>query len=65
MPDESFLHQRSDFKALVEILPDSEEINDPTLVEGITGSCIAVEKIKKTRSKEGSPKQAKGSLLSK
>ena len=47
MPDESFLHQRSDFKALVEILPDSEEINDPALVERITGSCTPSKKSKK------------------
>jgi hypothetical protein len=47
MPDESFLHQRSDFKALVEILPDSEEINDPALVERTTGSCTPSKKSKK------------------
>src|SRR5271166_1179960 len=32
MPD-SFLHERSDFKALVESVADSEKINDPALVE--------------------------------
>jgi hypothetical protein len=32
MPD-SFLHERSDFKALVETVADSEKINDPALVE--------------------------------
>ena len=32
MPD-SFLHERSDFKALVETVADSENINDPALVE--------------------------------
>ena len=31
MPD-SFLHERSDFKALVESVADSEKINDPALV---------------------------------
>ena len=30
MPD-SFLHERSDFKALVESVADSEKINDPAL----------------------------------
>src|ERR1700730_6138895 len=33
MPPESFLHQRDDFKALVETVADSEKINDPALVE--------------------------------
>ncbi len=33
MPPESFLHQRDDFKALVETVADSERINDPALVE--------------------------------
>jgi hypothetical protein len=33
MPPDSFLHQRSDFKALVETVADSEKINDPALVE--------------------------------
>jgi hypothetical protein len=32
MPD-SFLHERTDFKALVESVADSEKINDPALVE--------------------------------
>jgi hypothetical protein len=32
MPD-SFLHERSDFRALVETVADSEKINDPALVE--------------------------------
>ena len=32
MPD-SFLHERSDFKALVTTVADSEKINDPALVE--------------------------------
>src|SRR5580700_10571328 len=32
MPD-AFLHERSDFKALVETVADSEKINDPALVE--------------------------------
>src|SRR5580693_8106986 len=32
MPD-SFLHERSDFKALVATVADSENINDPALVE--------------------------------
>src|SRR5208283_2813018 len=32
MPD-SFLHERSDFKALVATVADSERINDPALVE--------------------------------
>jgi hypothetical protein len=32
MPD-SFLHERSDFKALVATVADSEKINDPALVE--------------------------------
>ena len=30
---DSFLHERSDFKALVETVADSEKINDPALVE--------------------------------
>ncbi len=30
---ESFLHERTDFKALVETVADSEKINDPALVE--------------------------------
>jgi predicted nucleotidyltransferase component of viral defense system len=33
MPPESFLHQRDDFKALVETVAESEKINDPALVE--------------------------------
>jgi len=33
MPPETFLHERSDFKALVETVADSEKINDPALVE--------------------------------
>jgi hypothetical protein len=33
MPSESFLHERNDFKALVETIADSEKINDPALVE--------------------------------
>jgi len=33
MPPDSFLHERSDFKALIETVADSEKINDPALVE--------------------------------
>jgi len=33
MPSDSFLHERNDFKALVETVADSEKINDPALVE--------------------------------
>src|SRR5215472_8316239 len=33
MPPDTFLHERSDFKALVETVADSEKINDPALVE--------------------------------
>ena len=33
MPPDSFLHERNDFKALVEPVADSEKINDPALVE--------------------------------
>jgi hypothetical protein len=33
MPSESFLHERADFKALIETVADSEKINDPALVE--------------------------------
>jgi hypothetical protein len=33
MPSDAFLHERSDFKALVETVADSEKINDPALVE--------------------------------
>jgi len=33
MPPESFLHQREDFKALVETVAESKKINDPALVE--------------------------------
>ncbi len=33
MPPDAFLHERSDFKALVETVADSEKINDPALVE--------------------------------
>ncbi len=33
MPPEPFLHEREDFKALVETVADSEKINDPALVE--------------------------------
>jgi hypothetical protein len=33
MPPESFLHERSDFKALVETVAQNEKINDPALVE--------------------------------
>jgi hypothetical protein len=33
MPAESFLHQRSDFKALIETVADNKRINDPALVE--------------------------------
>ena len=39
MPPESFLHERDDFKALIETVADSEKINDPALVERTTGSC--------------------------
>jgi len=33
VPSDSFLHERSDFKALVETVADSEKINDSALVE--------------------------------
>ena len=33
MPSEPFLHERVDFKALIETVADSERINDPALVE--------------------------------
>src|ERR1700730_2349101 len=33
MPPDSFLHERSDFKALVETVAQGEKINDPALVE--------------------------------
>ena len=33
MPPDSFLHERTEFKALVETVPDREKINDPALVE--------------------------------
>ncbi|HWZ42438.1 MAG TPA: nucleotidyl transferase AbiEii/AbiGii toxin family protein [Candidatus Saccharimonadales bacterium] len=33
MPAESFLHERGDFKALIETVADSEKIHDPALVE--------------------------------
>ena len=33
MPPESFLHERPDFKALLETVAESEQINDPALVE--------------------------------
>jgi hypothetical protein len=33
MPTDSFLHDRSDFKPLVETVAESEKINDPTLAE--------------------------------
>ena len=33
MPSEPFLHERDDFKALLETVADSESINDPALVE--------------------------------
>ncbi len=33
MPLKSFLHERSDFKALVETVVSNEKINDPALVE--------------------------------
>jgi predicted nucleotidyltransferase component of viral defense system len=33
MPSDSFLHERSDFKALLETVADSEKINDAALVE--------------------------------
>ncbi|HWO30973.1 MAG TPA: nucleotidyl transferase AbiEii/AbiGii toxin family protein [Candidatus Acidoferrum sp.] len=33
MPPDSFLHERGDFKALVETVAESEKINDPALVE--------------------------------
>ncbi len=33
MPSEPFLHERDDFKALVETAAASEKINDPALVE--------------------------------
>src|SRR5579864_146484 len=33
MPPDGFLHERSDFKALVETVADTEKINDPALVE--------------------------------
>src|ERR1700733_4132086 len=33
VPSDAFLHERSDFKALVATVADSEKINDPALVE--------------------------------
>ena len=33
MPPDSFLHERSDFKALIQTVAESEQINDPALVE--------------------------------
>jgi hypothetical protein len=33
MPPDPFLHERSDFKALVETVAHNEKINDPALVE--------------------------------
>jgi len=39
MPPESFLHQREDFKALVETVAESEKINDPASSKRTTGSC--------------------------
>src|ERR1700684_1788360 len=33
MPSDAFLHERNDFKALVESVADSEKIIDPALVE--------------------------------
>lgn len=33
MPPDSFLHERNDFKALVETVAESKKINDPALVE--------------------------------
>ena len=33
MPSKSFLHERDDFKALVETVADNEKINDPALLE--------------------------------
>jgi hypothetical protein len=33
MPPDAFLHERSDFRALVETVADGEKINDPALVE--------------------------------
>jgi hypothetical protein len=33
MPSEAFLHERGDFKVLVETVADSEKINDPAMVE--------------------------------
>jgi hypothetical protein len=47
MPAESFLHQRDDFKALVETVADSEKINDSALMERTTGSCTPSNKSKK------------------
>jgi hypothetical protein len=38
MPD-SFLHERRDFKALVETVAESEKINDPLSSRKTTGSC--------------------------
>ncbi len=38
MPD-SFLHERSDFKALVATVTDREKINDQLLWKRTTGSC--------------------------
>jgi hypothetical protein len=33
MTSDAFLHERSNFKALVETVADGEKINDPALVE--------------------------------
>jgi hypothetical protein len=33
MPPETFLHDRSDFKALIETVAEHERIHDPALVE--------------------------------
>jgi hypothetical protein len=35
MPPDSFLHERSDFKALVATVAEGEKINDPALVRNI------------------------------
>ena len=53
MPLDAFLHERSDFKALVETVADSEKINDPALVEKDYWIVIAdfgVSRFRKTKS---------------
>jgi predicted nucleotidyltransferase component of viral defense system len=63
MPSEPFLHQREDFKALIETVADSEKINDPALVEKdywITHTVFGLKQLGLTFELKGGTSLSKG-----